>query len=276
MNGRIAVTVVVSIVALALGGCSAPSGGVSEDARIVLPPTGGTLDYQLGGSYLPPQGTQIVARDRTAESADGVYGICYVNAFQTQPGEADRWPAVLLLRDASGEQIIDPDWPNEILLDTRASADQDELVSRVGGWVDECASAGFDAVEFDNLDSYTRSGGLLTREDAITVARRLVDRAHDRGLAAAQKNAADAAQSFHDDAHFDFAVTEECAQFQECDAYTETYGAAVIGIEYADAQEVPFAAACAAEDRPASLVLRDRDLVGTGDPAYVYQRCPAT
>ena len=47
----------------------------------------------------------MVVRDRDDEPVDGRYSICYVNAFQTQPGESDAWPAELLLRDADGNQI---------------------------------------------------------------------------------------------------------------------------------------------------------------------------
>ena len=57
-------------------------------ARAVdLFPVNGNVDYQLGDAYTPPSGTQIVSRDHTADPASGIYNICYINAFQTQPGE---------------------------------------------------------------------------------------------------------------------------------------------------------------------------------------------
>ena len=58
-----------------------------------------------------------------------------------------------------------------------------------------CDRKGFDAVEFDNLDSWTRFDDTPREGDvpfgkraAIAYARRLIRRAHRRGLAAAQKN----------------------------------------------------------------------------------------
>ena len=48
----------------------------------------------------------------------------------------------------------------------------------VGRWVDGCAADGFDAVEFDNLDSFTRSHGLIERRQALAYARLLVRAAH--------------------------------------------------------------------------------------------------
>lgn len=237
---------------------------------IALPPTGGSPDYQLGGAYEPDADVSIVARDRTAPPADGVYSICYVNAFQTQPGEAGDWPDELLLRDDAGEPVVDPDWPDEVIVDTR---DAERVAAVVAPWVRDCADDGFDAVEFDNLDTYTRTGGTLSREDNLAVAALLVGEAHEKGLAAGQKNAAEDAALLHAEAGFDFAVTEECAAYEECSAYTDVYGEAVIGIEYTDNLPVPFAEVCTQPDRPASLVLRDRDLTTPGDPAHVFQLC---
>lgn len=235
------------------------------------PPAGAAFDYQLGGAYEPDSRVGVVARDRTSEPAEGVYSICYVNGFQTQPGESGDWPEELLLHDHDGELVIDPDWPDENLVDTR---DPEAVIAVVGDWVRGCASDGFDAVEFDNLDTYTRSDGLLTRDDTIAVARGLVDIAHQSGLAAAQKNAAEDAALLREQARFDFAVVEECMVFDECGAYTDVYGDHVLAIEYTDALPRPFDGLCADPDRPASIVLRDRDLTTPDNPDYVFELCP--
>jgi len=237
---------------------------------IALPPTAGAPDYQLGGAYEPAEGVQTVARDRTDPPVEWLYSICYVNAFQTQPGESGEWPDELLLRDAEGEPVIDPDWPDEVIVDTR---DAEAVAAVVAPWIEGCADDGFNAVEFDNLDTYTRTDGVLSREDNVAVATLLVRAAHGAGLAAGQKNAAEDAAVLHSEAVFDFAITEECAAYDECSAYTDVYGDAVIGIEYTDNLPVPFAEVCAQPDRPASLVLRDRDLTTPGDPAYVFELC---
>lgn len=246
---------------------SGPSGGWTA------PPAGAAVDYQLGGAYDQAAEVGIVGRDRSAGPAAGVYSVCYVNGFQTQPGELDDWDAdVLLHRD--GAVVFDPDWPDEALLDTSTPDSRERIAARVIPWIEGCADAGFDAVEFDNLDTYTRSDDALTLDDNLALATAFVDAAHRAGLAAGQKNSAEDAAALHEDAGFDFAVTEECAAYEECGAYTEVYGDAVIDIEYADELPRPFAEMCADADSPASMVLRDRDLLTPADEGYVFETCP--
>ena len=102
---------------------------------------------------------QIVDRDRGAKPAPGHYNICYVNAFQTQADERHFWTSRhrrLLLRNASGGFLQDPNWPGEYVLDTATRAKRHAIARIEYGWLDGCARKGFDAVEPDNLDSWTR------------------------------------------------------------------------------------------------------------------------
>ncbi|WP_260857282.1 endo alpha-1,4 polygalactosaminidase [Microbacterium sp. 1.5R] len=257
------------------GGSSdtAPATPSTGDSGGIAPlPSGAQPDYQLGGAYDPADGVGIVGRDRSDEPADGVYSICYVNGFQTQPGELDAWPDDLLLQDA-GEPVFDPDWPDEALLDTSTGEHRERIAEIVGPWIDGCADAGFDAVEFDNLDSYTRSDDALSLDDNLALGALFVARAHSSGLAAGQKNAAEDAVALRDRAGFDFAVVEECAAYEECGAYTAVYGDQVIDIEYTDGLPRPFAEMCADPDSPASMVLRDRDLQPGGAEGHVFETC---
>ncbi|MFD0524047.1 endo alpha-1,4 polygalactosaminidase [Paractinoplanes durhamensis] len=136
-----------------------PSPAAAPEQAWELPPANGRFDYQLGGAYPPDTNVKIVDRDRTAKPAPGVYSICYVNAFQTQPGENSWWQRHhndLLLREKDG-YVEDEDWPDERLLDISTAAKRTALAGIIGGWFADCAKAGFRAVEPDNLDSYTRS-----------------------------------------------------------------------------------------------------------------------
>lgn len=245
--------------------------GCAADA-VALPPTGAAPDYQLGGAYTVADDVGIVGRDRSTEPADGVYSICYVNGFQTQPDELGDWDADLLLTHDE-ELVVDPDWPDEVLLDTSTAEQRERIAATIEPWIVGCADAGFDAVEFDNLDSYTRSDGALSLDDALDLAARLVGIAHGAGLAAGQKNAAEDAAVMHEQAGFDFAVAEECAAYRECPAYTEVYGEHVIDIEYVDQLPRPFADMCADRQSPASMVLRDRELLTPDDEGYVFETC---
>ncbi|WP_017573980.1 endo alpha-1,4 polygalactosaminidase, partial [Nocardiopsis halotolerans] len=217
-----------------------------------------------------------VVRDATDAPAPGAYSVCYVNAFQTQPQERGGWLAEfpdLLLRDADGNPVADPDWPDEYLLDTSSADTREEIVRVVGETIATCAERGFDAVEFDNLDSFTRSGGALSAGDNLALATELVGVAHGHGLAAAQKNAAELTRRAREEAGFDFAVAEECVAFDECGAYTGVYGDAVLVVEYPDTLDVPFAEVCAAPDTPPTTLLRDRDLLASDEPGHLREAC---
>ena len=170
---------------LLAAGVPAVAGGIEP-----LPNRVDAWDYQLGGARRVPDRVDVVVRDRRAEPVSGAYSVCYVNGFQTQPDEKrfwrDHWRLVL---ERGGEPVVDGVW-GEWLLDLRTPAKRRALARIVGRWTDRCADDGFAAVEYDNLDSFTRSRGLLTAADARAYASRLVSRAHDSGLAAAQKNRA--------------------------------------------------------------------------------------
>ena len=248
---------------------------VAGAPRVTPPPPNGAFDYQLGRAYPPPAGTRIVIRDRSESPVPGLYSVCYVNAFQTQPGELRAWRARhrRLLLQRGGREVRDPGWPGEVLHDTSTEHRRAANARIVNRWIDGCARKGFQAVEPDNLDSWTRSRGRLTRADNFRLARRLIRHAHARGLAIAQKNAAEASATGRR-LGFDFAVAESCQAYDECDAYTRAYGTAVLEVEYADEGGVAgFERACTARGASISITYRDRDLVGPGDPGYVHRDC---
>ncbi|MFI7008688.1 endo alpha-1,4 polygalactosaminidase [Streptomyces sp. NPDC050145] len=269
---RLRRTLVPVLAAAALAGCSArPGAPDAPDGRVTRPPAGAGFDYQLGGPYPPPDGVRVVARDRTERPVRGLYNICYVNAFQAQP-DATRWwrreRPELLLRDADGRLVVDEDW-GEPLLDISTAGKRSSLAQIVGRWIDGCADSGYQAVEPDNLDSYTRSKGLLKKSDALAFARLLASRAHAAGLAVGQKNTT---ELLPEGAHagFDFAVAEECARYDECGAYAEAYDDRVYVIEY---RARDLARACARWGGRLSVVLRDRDVRPAGTKGYVRRAC---
>ncbi|WP_420712244.1 endo alpha-1,4 polygalactosaminidase [Streptomyces sp. NRRL S-920] len=258
-----------------LAACSsdASSGSSGSGGAVRRPPVDAAFDYQLGGAYPPPSKVRAVSRDRAAEPAPGRYNICYVNAFQVQPGKATaRWwqreHPDLILRDGQGRTVVDEDW-REPLLDISTRAKRAALANIVGKWIGGCAEAGFDAVEPDNLDSYERSKGLLTADDAAAFARLLARRAHDEGLAIAQKNTTDLLERRRT-IGFDFAVTEECARYEECPAFASAYDGRVFDIEY---ETKDFTTACRSWGQKLSVTLRDRDVRPAGEDGHVYRHC---
>lgn len=258
----------VAALAIVMPACASSD---DHDVTLALPPSNGGFDYQLGGAYEPTGDTMIVARDRTEAPDPDRYNICYVNGFQTQPDEAEMWLGEnpdLLLRNSDGSPVIDPEWPDEYILDTSTPEQRERLLAIVGEWIDGCADSGFQAVEIDNLDTYSRFPASLTAEEAVVFARALADRAHAVGLAIGQKNAANLV-SLRADTNFDFAVVEQCNEFDECDQFTAGYGDQVFIIEYERAE---FEEGCAAYPE-LSIVFRDVGLSTQGSPTYAYDSC---
>lgn len=272
------IAVLAIAIGLLVGGVAgarpARTGGSSVTARARVPfPAAAPFDYQIGGAYPPPAGVQIVSRDRAARPAPGLYNICYVNAFQAQTAEVRWWQRNhpnLLLRNSGGRLVIDHNW-NEPLLDTATATKRRALAGIVGRWFDGCAAKGFQAIEPDNLDSYQRSGGRLTLADNLAFVALLIRRAHADGLAIGQKNLAEEAAPVHA-LGADFAIAEQCQQYQECGSYTHVYGHRLIDIEYARA---PFLQACRLHAGQYSIVLRDLNVAPAGTRGYVDARCSA-
>lgn len=276
MRARSLVVGALVVGTLLVSGCATASSPASGGHDYTNLPTSGVPDYQLGGAYRPADDVTIVERDSTSHPASDRYNICYVNGFQTQPEDASMWKrshADALLRDDDGDPVSDPGWPDEMLLDTRTAAARESIVAVLTKSIARCGDRGFDAVEFDNLDSWTRSHGALTRSGNLALASALVDVAHAHGLAAGQKNTPQLGASGKRDTGFDFVVAEECVKYRECAAYTKTYGPRVIDIEYSDNIGRSWASVCDLDSRPAMTILRDRDLVPVSSKAYVFERC---
>ena len=242
---------------------------------MTLPPANGRFDYQIGGSYAPAAGVRVVDRDRMAAPVSGTYTICYVNAFQSQPEDKAFWTGRHrdLLVAKNGKLVTDPNWPGEYLLDTSTADKRNRLAAIENAWIDGCATSGFRAVEPDNLDSWTRSKGVLGPSDNVAFATLLTKRAHAKGLAAAQKNTNQLGTSGKTKVGFDFAIAEECQVYDECGDYTDVYGANVIEIEYTDNPRRFYTRACQRQGRQISVILRDRDVVARGESGYHYENC---
>lgn len=248
--------------------CAAPGSTLAaKPASVSLPDANVAWDYQIGGPRPVPAGAQLVVRDRSEKPA-GSYPVCYVNAFQTQPQEAAYWKTPqrrdLVLRSANGKPVADSAW-GEWLLDTRTADKRKRLGRVVGRWIAGCAKAGYRGVEFDNLDSWTRSGKRLTERGNLAYARLLNKIAHRHGLATAQKNTAEIAHRGKA-LGFDFAIVEQCGRWKECAAYADAYRGRAYVVEYSDAE---WEDACRQIGSRVSVILRDRLVTPQGP----YRSC---
>lgn len=252
---------------------------------VTPPPANAKFDYQIGGAYTPVDSVDVVSRDRLDPPAAGKYNICYVNAFQSQPQDKKWWRKTHpdLLVQKKGEFVIDPDWPDEYLFDVSTPTKREALIDIVGPWIDQCARDGFNAIEPDNLDSWTRSRKVLRKQHNAAFATLLVQRAHAAGLAIAQKNTTELASIGASEIGFDFAIAEECEVYSECKAYTDVYDDRVYEIEYNDNKKDGngdpikpieiFNAACKKRGDSISVIYRDRDVVPRGRSKYEYRAC---
>jgi hypothetical protein len=254
--------------AAALVGALVVPATTAQAASVPLPPTHVGFDYQIGGAYNPPAGVKVVTRDNAASPAAGLYNICYVNAFQAQPGAENEWDSDLLLRDASGKVVYDEDW-GEAFLDISTDGKRQRIAGKIGSLIDSGRTKGFQAIEPDNYDSYTRSGNRLTAGNAQAFIKLLSARAHADGLAIAQKNTPELAGN-HTANGLDFAVAEECGQYDECGDYTSAFGNNVIVIEYTNSGR---SKACNGWGSTLSIVQRDVDVKPAGSNGYVRKTC---
>jgi hypothetical protein len=277
---RVGVAVAALLLAIAI---TQGEGGATAPATVAPPPVNAGFDYQIGGDYPLPDGVSVVSRDWFAgdSAADPAYSICYVNAFQTQaneagvdrPDERSSWPRRLVLTELGD----DPHWGGEYLVDIRNRTKRRRAADWLEQMIAACADKGFEAVEYDNLDSWTRFDGTpladdvpFGKRDALVYARVLAKRAHNLGLAVGQKNTAGISSGQSERAGFDFAIAEECARYDECGLYRAIYDDRVIEIEY---RRKDFRKACRALGDEISIVLRNRNVTRPGTSHYVYDGC---
>jgi hypothetical protein len=96
-------------------------------------------------------------------------------------------------------------------------------------------SKGCDAVEPDNVDAYTNGEETnvpLTYGDQLAYNKMLAEVAHELGISIGLKNDVEQLDDLVD--HFDWALNEQCFQYNECSGYEAfvNQDKAVFGVEY--------------------------------------------
>jgi len=156
--------------------------------------------------------------------ADGRIVICYFSAgsYENFRDDKDDFPAEALGNTLDG--FADEQW-----LDVRNAG----LEPVMRGRLDLAVSKKCDGVEPDNVDGYQNDSGFpLTSSDQLEYNRWLAKEAHDRGLSIGLKNDLDQVNDLVGD--FDWALNEQCYEFDECEALSPfvAAGKAVFGVEY--------------------------------------------
>ncbi|MET0343732.1 MAG: endo alpha-1,4 polygalactosaminidase [Polyangiales bacterium] len=200
--------------------------GEVDRSAIWKPEKGATWDLQLIGPVNTSTNVDVVDIDAETSSKEliaslhraGKKVICYVNAGAWEPYRRDskKFPAEVLGKAWSATKYADEKW-----LDIRRI---DVLGPLMEARFDMAKEKGCDAIDADNVDGFDdagsgadRTGFNLTHDDQLRFNRYIACAAHERGLAIGLKNNPSQADDLVAD--FDFVVSEQCFDYNECKRY---------------------------------------------------------
>jgi hypothetical protein len=237
-------TLAVAIVALTLGpwvqsaparGHGGPAQRGADNLRWRPKPTAepwqwqlqGPIDTSIDAAVYDVDGFETPRRTVGELHRQGRRVVCYldVGSWESYRPDAGRFPRSAIGRRYQG-------FPDERWLDvSRFRLFERPLERRF----EICARKGFDAVEPDNLAGWepeNRTGFHITRADQLRFNRWVARQVHDRGMAVALKNDGRQARALIHT--FDFAIVEQCFQYDECGLYRPfvDQGKAVFEAEY--------------------------------------------
>ena len=137
----------------------------------------------------------------------GIITVAYINAgaWEDWRPDADQFPEKVL-GNSNG-------WAGERWLDIRQL---DVIGPILEKRLDLALQKGFDGIDFDNMDGYTNDTGFpLTYDDQLYFNTWLATAAHQRGLSVGLKNDIEQVEDLAP--WFDWAINEQCFQYEECD-----------------------------------------------------------
>jgi len=204
------------------------TGGI--DVNICQPPAGGgpCVRPQVFDTDLYQDG-QVSGNDHTVNTAAvdaihrrGGHAICYLSAGTAENFRPDYQKYVQFNRTHDHSLIGKPfssRFPNEYWLNINNNRGQrDFILKQMAERTRKCANGGFDAVEYDNVETYAQptrvTGWHVKARTQLTFNRALARIAHSNGLAVGLKN--DLGQVPRLEPDFDFAINEQCFQYHEC------------------------------------------------------------
>jgi hypothetical protein len=237
------------VLLLGVLGCVPLQGNDSPPAAPPIPPASAPADAPASAIWQPAPGTswQWQLKETIDTSFDvamydidlfdapqatidqlheaGRVVICYFSAgsWENWRDDAPAFPQAVLGKALDG-------WPDEKWLDIRQI---DQLSPVMTARLDLAVTKGCDGVEPDNVDGYANDSGFpLSGADQLAYNRWLAQQAHSRGLSIGLKNDLDQIPDLVGD--FDWALNEQCFEFNECDTLLPFVqaGKAVFGVEY--------------------------------------------
>lgn len=198
-----------------------------------------------GGSAVTPDvfDVDLYASDGTTPDATGVtalhqlgrHAICYVDAGTYENFRPDASDYTTFDSSCGGCLLGQNNgWPGEQWLNVNDDKGQRTFIlQELGKRLDKCVAAGFDGVEFDNVDGYANTTGFtISAATQEYFDASIANLAHQKNLSVALKNDVDQAADL--EPYFDFTVNEQCWEYQECDSLASFQSAskAVFNVEY--------------------------------------------
>jgi hypothetical protein len=193
---------------------SSCGGSTTEPTGWYKPTVQTTWQWQLSGTVNTQYAVDLYDIDLFDSDASliktlhtqGKKVICYFSAgsYEEWRTDSDSFPVEVLGKELDG-------WAGERWLDIRSQ----HLYPIMRARLDLAKSKGCDGVEPDNVDGYTNETGFpLTGSEQLAYNRFLAAEAHSRGLSIGLKN--DLNQIISLEPYFDFAVNEQCHEYEEC------------------------------------------------------------
>ena len=185
----------------------------------------GRVDLSVEASVYDVDGADTPAAKVRKIHRGGAHAVCYFSAgsYENWREDRGRFPARVLGKPLQG-------WPGERWLDVR---ERDVLLPIMRRRIKRCARKGFDAVDPDNVEGYQNASGFpLSGRDQLRYNHSLAREAHALGLAIGLKN--DLGQVPQLVGDYDFAVNEQCFEYDECGRLRPFVdaGKAVFNVEY--------------------------------------------
>lgn len=176
----------------------------------------------------------------TAIHARGAKAICYVDAGSIEDFRPD-YQTFVDWDKAHGKSLLGKPFSDEFPNERWANINNDKgqrdfLLAMMTARVAKCAQAGFDGVEFDVVNAHEEgksvTGWTVSPATQLIFNRALAAIGHAKGLSVALKN--DLTQVSDLVGDFDYAVNEQCFEFDECGELTPFIkaGKPVFQVEY--------------------------------------------
>lgn len=196
-------------------GCYHPPVGSTWQWQLNPDVAGGAIDtsipadmYDIDG-FANPTATVAALKALPGTSAARRGVTCYISAGTVENWRPDAFAFDPMLLGNPYHGFEDERW-----IDIRRIS---RLAPVLEARMEMCRAKGFDAIEFDNMDSWyadNATGLNITEADAVAFVQYLAREAHERGLSMALKSVVEIVPQVR--THVDFSVVEECFENQEC------------------------------------------------------------